>query len=236
MTSVLSDSWFPGWPCAVVGPSCQTALSFQTPLPHSGLFSQVKTRWTWSGKGEPGLGRTWFSLFYFIPLWTVWFYDDWHVFFFTIKKETNRFFQNVKWLLAQMDFFCWALILISSCLLDIDPQLLNKHLRVDTYVKINRSKLVFPSQTCFARVNSTSAHPAAWDRNGEASAPSHSPPYPSIQVLWILSTDPVSHWSSSLHPHHHRPGLSCLHHSLDFHISHPGKPLYLQQSEWSFKT
>lgn len=105
MTSVLSDSWFPGWPCAVVGPSCQTALSFQTPLPQSGLFSQVKTRWTWSGEGEPGLGRAWFSLFHFIPLWRVWFYDDWHVFFFTIKKETNRFFQNVKWLPAQMISF-----------------------------------------------------------------------------------------------------------------------------------
>lgn len=128
--------------------------------------------------------------------------------FSQLKEKLIGYSEMSNELPAQMDLFCWARILISSYFLDIDPQLLNRHLRVDTYVKINRSKLIFPSQTCFARVNSTSAHPAASDRNGEPSAPSRSPPYPSIQVLWILPTDPISHWSSSLHPHRHLPGLS----------------------------
>ena len=75
-------------------PNC---FEFSNPSASLGLFSQVKTRRTWSGKGEPGLGRAWFSLFYFVPLWILWFYDDWHIFFFPIKREANRIFWNVKW-------------------------------------------------------------------------------------------------------------------------------------------
>lgn len=76
------------------------------------------------------------------------------------------------WWISSAELWSWSPV---TSLMLKEPQLLNKHLRVDTYVKINRSKLAFPSQTHLARVNTTSAPPAAWDRNGEPSAPSRHP-------------------------------------------------------------